>query len=221
MKKFFRDLAEKFLTGLCNFVEFAKENLCRLSLFGIVFITSLVISYSTAFIYGAKSVEYYLMVAISGEEVESEDLNRTAEVFKEAIDGDTPEKRLNALVELKSGGYFKMFLREKEEMLSLMRHEKTIADVMQKPNENIVLIILFVCLILRIGIFPIGSFIKLQSEGHFGYTTVKEVFLDFPWKKWWFWPISIYWLLGYWPLFFIWFLIRIKTDKEIVQKRKK
>lgn len=221
MKKFFRDLAEKFLTGLCNFVEFAKENLCRLSLFGIVLIASLLISFSTAFIYGAKSFEYNLMVAISGEEVKSESLNKVAEIFKEAIDGDTSEKRLNALAELKTNGYFNFFLREKDDMLSLMRHEKTIADVMQKPNEAIVRIIIYVCGILEIGIFPVGSFIKLQSEGHFGYTTVKEVFLEFPWKKWWFWPISIYWLLGYWPLFFIWFLIRIKTDKEIVQKRKK
>ena len=46
------------------------------------------------------------MVAISGEKVELEGINKAAEVFKDAIDGDTPEKRLDALVELKKGGYF-------------------------------------------------------------------------------------------------------------------
>lgn len=220
MKKSFKNAMEKFLNGLCNFFDFAKDNLCHLGLFVVVFVIAAVTFYTSVIIYGFKSVEYELMVAISGEKVELEGINKAAEVFKDAIDGDTPEKRLDALVELKKGGYFKIFLREKDEMLSLMRHEKTIADVMQKPNEKIVLMIISVCKILAIGIFPIGSFIKLQNEGYFLGTTVKEVFLGFPWKKWWFWPIAIYWLLGYWLLFLIWFLMRIKTDKKILQERK-
>jgi hypothetical protein len=199
-----------------KFLDFAKGYLTKglmLLVLGLVAsILALIIVNADGGDYVDQKNQYQILMILSGESVEDENLNKTADLIREIILNEDPAERLKAMSDLRDGKYFDLFVENGSEILEVINHKKTAGEIVDLSKAHQQEINYLVMLgVMSLFLFCIGSFAQLvKPEFHGGEPIAPSRRMrDWPIDKWWFWLIALFWLAtGFWLFILIWFVYR-------------